>query len=94
MRTLVWSPAFTRALKKMIPRNSVLSDKAEQTLTLLAQDPFHPSLRTHKLKGVLEGTWACTVDYNYRILFEFIQNKTSGKEEIFLLTIGVHDEVY
>ncbi len=94
MRTLVWSSAFARALKKAIRRNSNLADMAEQTLTLLADDPFHPSLHTHKLKGVLEGTWACTVDYNYRIIFEFIQNDATGKEEIFLLTVGVHDEVY
>jgi len=29
-----------------------------------------------------------------RILFEFAQNPESGKEEVLLLTIGSHDEVY
>jgi len=34
------------------------------------------------------------VDYQYRILFEFVRNPESGEEEILLLTIGTHDEVY
>jgi len=44
--------------------------------------------------GQLAGAWACTVDYNKRILFEFVQNPDSGEEEILLLTMGTHDEVY
>jgi mRNA-degrading endonuclease YafQ of YafQ-DinJ toxin-antitoxin module len=46
------------------------------------------------LKGDLAGVWACTVDYDNRILFEFVQNPESGEEEIHLLTMGTHDEVY
>jgi len=48
-------------------------------------------LHTHKLKGELSGVWACTVDYDNRILFELVKN--SEEEEIFLLTLGSHDEV-
>lgn len=51
-------------------------------------------LHSHKLKGELAGAWACTVDYDNRILFEFAQNPESGEEEILLLTMGTHDEVY
>lgn len=59
-----------------------------------AEDPFHPTLQSHKLKGKLAGTWACTLDYNNRIIFEFVQNPESGEEEILLLTMGTHDKVY
>ena len=38
--------------------------------------------------------WACTVDYDNRILFEFAQNAATGEEEILLVTLGTHDEVY
>jgi mRNA-degrading endonuclease YafQ of YafQ-DinJ toxin-antitoxin module len=62
--------------------------------TLVVRDPFHPSLHSHKLKGELAGAWACSVDYENRILFEFVQNPESGEEEILLLTMGSHDEVY
>ena len=94
MRTLVWSSAFVRALKRKIRRQAALHDRVEQTLRQLADDPFYPSLHTHKLTGQLSGTWACSVDYDVRILFEFVQNPESGEEEILLLTIGSHDEVY
>ena len=32
--------------------------------------------------------------YDNRILFEFVQNPESGEEEILLLTMGTHEEVY
>jgi len=51
-------------------------------------------LHSHKLKGELAGAWACTVDYDNRILFEFVENPQPGDEEILLLTMGTHDEVY
>jgi addiction module RelE/StbE family toxin len=94
MRTLVWSSAFVRALKRKIRRQAALRDRVKQALLQLADDPFHSSLHTHKLTGQLSGTWACSVGYDVRILFEFVQNSESGEEEILLLTIGSHDEVY
>jgi mRNA-degrading endonuclease YafQ of YafQ-DinJ toxin-antitoxin module len=63
----------------------------EQTLQKLAVDPFHPSLKTHKLKGELADRWACSIDYSNRIVFKFVQDT---EEEILLLAIGSHDEVY
>jgi mRNA-degrading endonuclease YafQ of YafQ-DinJ toxin-antitoxin module len=92
--SLVWSSAFARALKQKIRRNPELRDRIEQTLRQLAEDPFQPSLRSHKLKGALADTWACSAAYDLRILFEFVQNPQSAEEEILLLAIGTHDEVY
>jgi mRNA-degrading endonuclease YafQ of YafQ-DinJ toxin-antitoxin module len=34
------------------------------------------------------------VDYDCRIVFNFVQNIESGEEEILLIDIGTHDEVY
>ena len=94
MKTLVWSKGFERVLKRVIRRHPELRVRVEGTLQQLAEDPFHSTLHSHKLKGQLAGTWACTVDYDNRILFEFVQNPESGDEEIHLLTMGTHDEVY
>ncbi len=33
-------------------------------------------------------------DFDNRILFEFVKNPNVDEEEIFLLTLGSHDEVY
>lgn len=94
MRTLVWSAAFVRVFKRAVRRQPELRIRIERTLQQLAKNPFHPTLHSHKLKGGLAGTWACTVDYDNRILFELVRNPESGEEEILLLTMGTHDEVY
>jgi len=94
MKTLVWTRTFVRASQRTLRQHPELRAKIEKTLKQLAEDPFHPSLRSHKLKGELEGVWACAVSYKHRILFEFVQNPETGEEEILLLTIGTHEEVY
>jgi addiction module RelE/StbE family toxin len=91
---LVWSAKFTRAVKRVAGRDKKLLSEIGQTLTQLATDPKHASLRTHKLKGELAGTWSCSVSYDLRILFDFVENPETGEVEIFLLAVGTHDEVY
>ncbi len=59
---------------------------------LLASDALHPQLRTHKLKGDLEGRWACSAGYDLRIVFRFAQHE--GAEVILLESVGTHEEVY
>lgn len=78
----------------MVRRRPELQQRIEERLRLLATDPFDPILKTHKLKGQLSGAWACTVEYDCRIVFSFIKNPESGEEEILLIDIGSHDEVY
>ncbi len=94
MTQLVWSSTFIRAFKRLIRQNPQLRPQIEKTLQQLAEDPFHPSLRTHKLKGDLSGRWSCSIDYSNRIVFKFVNNPDTDEEEILLLTLGSHDEVY
>jgi addiction module RelE/StbE family toxin len=61
-------------------------------LERLAEDAHQPGLKTHKLKGNLDGSWACSVAYDLRIVFQFVDHE--GNEAILLETIGTHDEVY
>jgi len=94
VKTLVWGASFRRAVKKTVRRQPDLREQIDRALRRLADDPFHPALRTHKLKGELSGTWACTVEYDCRIILEFVKNPETGEEEILLIDIGTHDEVY
>ncbi len=94
MKTLVWSTAFVRAFRRSTKRDPVLKVRVEHALRQLAEDPFQPTLHSHKLKGELDGVWACTVGYDNRILFEFAINPDTSEEEIYLLTVGTYDEVY
>jgi len=63
-------------------------------LELLAQDAFDPRLKTHKLRGQLEGLWACWVEYDCRIVFGFEPDPESNKDMIVLVDIGTYEEVY
>jgi mRNA-degrading endonuclease YafQ of YafQ-DinJ toxin-antitoxin module len=64
----------------------------ETVLRLLSEDAFHPQLRTHKLKGKLFGSWACSAGYDLRVVFQFTRH--GGQEAILLEAVGLHDEVY
>jgi mRNA-degrading endonuclease YafQ of YafQ-DinJ toxin-antitoxin module len=94
LKNLVWSSAFIRAFKRLVRQNPQLRSAIEETLQQLAEDPFNPSLRSHKLKGDLADRWSCSIDYSNRILFKFVTNADSNEEEILLLTLGSHDDVY
>lgn len=91
-RILLRSNGFIRAAKKMLRKKPALADDVRKSLTLLEENAYHPTLRTHKLTGNLRGTWACSAGYNLRIIFCFVKHE--GKEAILLETIGTHDEVY
>ena len=91
-RTLLKSKAFIRSAKKYIKKSPNMIEDIKETLELLSEDAFHPSLKTHKLKGILEGSWACSVGYDLRIVFEFVQHQDA--EAILLEDIGTHDDVY
>ena len=59
---------------------------------LLAEDAHHPALRTHKLKGKLASSWACSAGYDLHIVFQFVRHQQ--KEAILLEAAGTHAEVY
>lgn len=75
-------------------RENQVTPSPEQVLQQIAEDPFQLSLRSHKLKGDSSGKYSCSIDYRNRILFKFVINPESGEEEILLLTLGSHDQVY
>jgi mRNA-degrading endonuclease YafQ of YafQ-DinJ toxin-antitoxin module len=60
------------------------------TLKLLEANPHHPSLRLHALKGKLHGLHSVSINISYRITLEFILKD----EEIILINVGDHDQVY
>ena len=89
-----WTPKSIRTFKKLVRKNPQLRPLIKATLELLSEDCFNPSLRTHKLTGDLSGIWSCSIDYDYRILFEFAIDPEDEEEAILLLKMGSHDEVY
>jgi addiction module RelE/StbE family toxin len=86
---LIWDQGFKRAYKKKIKNNDEYKNKFWDALNLFVTDPFNPLLKTHKLSGKLKGLWVFSCLYDCRIIFKFIK-----KEEVLLIDIGSHDEVY
>ncbi len=89
MIKLVWGSSFRRAYKKTLKSKPDLDKKFWKLISLFERDPFHPMLKTHKLSGKLKGLWAFVVEYDCRVVFEFM-----GKDKAILVDIGTHDEVY
>lgn len=73
----------------MVKQDPDLKEKLIDCLRLFVEEPFHPSLKTHKLGGALKGNFAFSLGYDLRVVFQFLD-----KNEVLLETMGTHDEVY
>lgn len=91
-RQLIRSSAFIRAAKRFVKKRADLVQELQETLKLLSEDAFDSQLRTHKLHGEFKSSWACSVGYDLRIMFKFVDH--DGAEAILLETVGTHEEVY
>jgi addiction module RelE/StbE family toxin len=91
-RLLLPSNAFVRSARRFARKHPQLAPELQFTLELLAEDAFHSQLKTHKLKGKLAGSWACSAGYDLRVIFQFVKHK--GNDAILLEGVGTHDEVY
>ena len=91
-RLLLRSATFVRTARRTLKKAPRGADGLEKALELLADDAFHPHLRTHKLKGAFDGHWACSAGYDLRVVFRFVEHE--GAEAILLETVGTHEEVY
>ena len=91
-RLLLPSTAFIRSGRRFARKHPEAAPELQGALALLAEDAFHPQLKTHKLRGKLVGSWACSAGYDLRVVFQFVNHK--GEEAILLESVGTHDEVY
>ena len=80
---ITYAPKFLRQLKKLEP---TLREEVKDKLGVFQDRSSHMLLKVHKLHGELSDCWAFSVNYKYRIVFEYI----SGNE-INLLAIDDHD---
>jgi len=81
IRQILYSPEFIKNWKKV---SKEIQKKATEKEKIFRQNCFHPSLKTHKLKGQLANLWSFSVDYHWRIVFYL-----EGDKAVFT-TIGTH----
>lgn len=87
---LVFTPSYTRRAKRFIRKHPELTGQYRKTLELLELNPFHPSLRLHKLKGHLSDVHSVSINLSYRITMEFLVKGSL----IIPVDVGPHDNVY
>lgn len=90
MAEIIYTETYIKKARKFIKKHPDLINQYEKTLQLLEIDPFHPSLKLHKLKGRLSDLYSVSINITYRISLEFIINNN----KIIPVDIGTHDEVY
>jgi hypothetical protein len=61
---------FRRVMKRKDPR---LRMAIRECIERLTEDPRHPGLQTHKMRGAA-GVWECYVDKGNRVTFAWVGN--------------------
>ena len=78
---IVAAKSFEKNLKKL---TSIEQKQVATKLKVLQQDPYHPSLRTKKIKG-FDGVFECSVNIDIRLLWKY-----EASVIIIVLDIGHH----
>jgi mRNA-degrading endonuclease YafQ of YafQ-DinJ toxin-antitoxin module len=87
---LIFTAQYEKLEKRFLKQHPEMMGRYHKTLLLLEQNPLHPSLRLHALKGRLKGLHSALINMQYRITLELeIRDK-----EIVLINVGAHGMVY
>lgn len=78
---------FKKQFQKLPPK---LQRQTDAAIERLAMNPYDPRLRNHALRGELGGCRAISVTGDIRIVFQ----EENDYQDIYLLLIGTHSQVY
>ena len=82
---IVYSSRFEKNFSRLPSRIQQLALKKDK---LFRKNLFHSSLKTHKLGGKFEGTWAYSINKDFRVHFYFLSNDAAV-----YVNVGTH-EIY
>ncbi len=85
-----FSESYEKKAIKFFKKHKDLVPQYTKTIELLANNPYHPSLRLHKLQGKLSKFSSVSINIKCRIVVDFIMLN----DEIILIDIGSHDNAY
>ena len=88
--SLVFTDQYEKRALRFLKRHPELERQYLKTLQLLEANPFHPSLRLHRLSGRLTDLHSVSINLSYRITMEFLIEN----QEIIPVDVGDHDTVY
>ncbi|MCH7695440.1 MAG: plasmid stabilization protein [Proteobacteria bacterium] len=87
---LIFPTPYQKRERSFLKKHSELRQRYFKTLLLLEQNPLHPSLRLHPMRGRLTGLHSVSISMRYRITLEL----ELREQEIVFVNIGSHGEVY
>lgn len=90
MPKIIFTESYEKRARKFIKKHPELKNQYVKVLKLLELNPFHPSLRMHKLTGKLSKLHSVSINFSYRITIFFIIKR----DQIVPVDIGSHDDVY
>ena len=90
MAEILYTDSYLKRAGKFIKKHPDLISQYEKTLKILEINPFHPSLRLHKLQGRLSELYSVSINISYRMTIIFMIED----DKIIPIDLGSHDEVY
>jgi addiction module RelE/StbE family toxin len=81
---IIYSSKFAKEYQKLPHSVKMIAEKHE---ILFRQNPHDPKLKTHKLKGRFKKFLSFSINYKYRIIFEF----SKSKNIVYFHSVGNHD---
>ena len=81
---------YKKRVKKFLKKHPDMLKRYGKALAIMELDPFHPSLRLHKLKGNLNEYYSVSINVEYRVVIDFLV----VDNEIIPIDIGSHEDVY
>jgi len=88
MRTLRWTGAFAKDVKRLAKRGYDLN-KLQRILNALQEDDaLPPTARPHLLSGEWTGAWDCHVSGDWVLIYELTE------DEARLLRTGTHSDLF
>ncbi len=82
---ILYLPKFKKQYKRLPVK---VKDLAEEREKIFRKNPFDSRLETHKLHGQLSSFLAFSINYEYRIIFDFADKK---KNVVRFYFTGRHD---
>lgn len=80
---ILYLPKFAKQYRRLPAK---IKDVAEEKEKIFHKNPHDPRLKTRKLHGRLKSFWALSINYEYRIIFDFVDKNT-----VRFYSIGKHD---
>ena len=70
---LIFTPSFLKNEKRFLKRHPDIRDKYKMVLLLLQNNPYHPSLRLHKIiETDKDDVYSVSITLKYRIIIILI----------------------